>query len=244
MKNIILILITFCSACCQNNKVISSPNIKDECKIAGENSRQCHIYNLKDYTEDEKEATMGALYLFGADDVSINYDRAYYWLKRAEQNGNGGAENALGIIYWLGLGKEKNAELAEKYFLLSIKHGGDNEAIINLADYYRTGINDNVVDFEKAKKMYLEGAKYNPSRAYNGLSILYNSRRDYKNIYKYALKGAEYNNPESQYNLGVLYDRGYYVEQDKQKARFWYEKSALQGNRNAQNKLLKFLNDK
>ena len=151
MKRIILLLCTLELYSCANFDK-AYPSVKEECEVAGPNSRQCHIYNLKDYTEDEKEATMGVLYLFGTDDVSTNYDKAYYWLKRAEQSRSGGAENALGIIYWLGLGKEKNAELAEKYFLLSIKHGGDNEAIINLAEYYRTGIDDNVVDFEKAKK--------------------------------------------------------------------------------------------
>ena len=214
-------------SCANFNK--TDPSVKEECEVAGPNSRQCHIYNLKDYTEDEKEATMGVLYLFGTDDVSTNYDKAYYWLKRAEQSRSGGAENALGIIYWLGLGKEKNAELAEKYFLLSIKHGGDNEAIINLAEYYRTGIDDNVVDFEKAKKMYLEGVKENPYRAYDGLSKLFFSKKEYKESYEYALKGAQLNNPESQNNLGYYFENGIYVKKDINKAKYWYQLAATQG---------------
>ena len=129
----------------------------------------------------------------------------------------------------MGLGKEKNAELAEKYFLLSIKHGGDNEAIINLTEYYQTGIDDNVVDFEKAKKMYLEGVKENPYRAYDGLSKLFFSKKEYKESYEYALKGAQLNNPESQNNLGYYFENGIYVKKDIDKAKYWYQLAATQG---------------
>ena len=182
MKRIILLLCTLELCSCANfNKTY--PSVKEECEVAGPNSRQCHIYNLKDYTELEKEGSLATLYLFGAGNVPYDYEKAYYWFSKLAKLNNAEAENSLGIIYFLGLGRDKNIKKAEYYYLKAIDGGEKREAKINLAELYRlNGDNGYLGDYDKSEKWYLEGVKENPYRAYDGLSKLFFPKKNIKSL--------------------------------------------------------------
>lgn len=230
-----LLSVFFLINCTGSGKdLVNAEYLESECEIAGLGSKQCQINELKDYTLDEKEALLGWLYMNGAESFSPNYEKAEFWLKKASENNNPEAFNSLGMMYFLGLGQAINYHQAEKYFLLANQYGEKKEAKVNLAELYRSspafGIS---LDFEKTKQWYILAESENPSRAYEGLSKLYLTQNNYKEVYNYASKAAVLGNQESQYNLGVLYEKGIYVKKDKKQAEYWYTQAAEQGHANA-----------
>ena len=58
-------------------------------------------------------------------------------------------------------------------------------------------------------------------------------QKNYKESFKIFEKHAIRGEVISQYFMGTFYDFGYYVEQDFEKALYWYEKSANQGDEDA-----------
>lgn len=236
---LVLISCLLFSACSDANSINKlTKELEGECTTSGQDSKQCEILRLENYTLDEKEGTMGYLYLFGSQAVKPNYNKAFYWLSKSAKSNNPEAYNALGILYGFGLGKTKNFHEAEKCFILAIKYGEKFEAKVNLAELYRGSPEFGIpLNFEKSKAWYLLAVSENPSRAYEGLSKLYLTQNNYKEVYNYASKAAGLGNQESQYNLGVLYEKGIYVKEDKKQAEYWYTQAAAQGHVNAINNL-------
>jgi len=85
-------------------------------------------------------------------------------------------------------------------------------------------------DFEKAKKYFKDGCKFNDPKAYCGLAYMYDLgkgvKQDYfkaKDLYQ---KACELGSDVGCHNLGVLYERGNGVEQDYKKARELYERAS------------------
>lgn len=236
---LILVSGLFISACSDANSIDKlSKELELECKVAGVGSKQCEILQLENYTVAEKEGTMGFLYLFGYKNIEPDYDKAFYWLNKSAKSNNPEALNALGIMYFAGIGRPKDYHQAEKYYLLANKYGEKNEAKVNLAELYRGSPEFGIpLNFEKSKEWYLLAVSENPSRAYEGLSKLYLTQNNYKEAYNYALKAANLGNQEAQYNLGVLYEKGIYVKEDKKQAERWYTQAAAQGHANAINNL-------
>lgn len=237
MKHVLLFFIIVGLIACTNlNKQDKFPTLEEECKLAGSSSKQCEIFNLKELSLDEKENLMGWIYLNGSDNIMPNYDKAYYWFEKAAKSNNNEALNSLGMIYFAGLGKDKNFKNAEEYFLKANKYG-NKDAKLNLAELYRVKDFGRSPDFEKAKNWYLLGVQDNPSRAYEGLSKMYFDQGKYEEAFDFSKKSAELGNQEAQYNLGVFFEQGVYVKKDKKQAEYWYEKSAKQGHINAINNL-------
>lgn len=232
-------LVFFLMGCTSSeNGVANTQSIESECEVAGIGSKQCQINGLTDYTLDEKETLLGWLYMNGAQDFPPNYVKAEYWLKQAAEKNNPEALNALGMMYFLGLGQSVNYHQAEQYFLLANQYGEKKDAKVNLAELYRSSPAFGIpLDFEKSKQWYLLAVTENPSRAYEGLSKLYMTQNNDKEVYHYASMAADLGNLESQYNLGILFEEGKYIKKDLKQARFWFEKAAANGHNQSQLKL-------
>ena len=56
--------------------------------------------------------------------------------------------------------------------------------------------------------------------------LIKQEKKDYRMIAKLLEQAAKLDHPNAQYNLAVMYQKGDGVEQDMQKAFFWYEKSS------------------
>lgn len=154
-------------------------------------------------------------------DMALNYQRglgvkpdmkkALYWLEQAADNDNADACTELGNIYACGDGVKKNVKKAINYYEKGVEVGG-HLAMLLLAPYYEQG---SAVDRDltKAEKLY---------------------RKSFDAYYEQAVKG----NQKAQLRLGNIY---YYngiplidVPQDYVEAARWYEKSAEQGESQAQ----------
>ncbi|WP_266096841.1 hypothetical protein [Acinetobacter indicus] len=52
----------------------------------------------------------------------VDYDKAYYWFEKSATAKNNEALDGLGMIYFAGLGKDKDFQKAEEYFLEALLH--------------------------------------------------------------------------------------------------------------------------
>lgn len=250
------ILLTACSNSQSANIQEEKLTLKQECEQSGrKDSVQCNILNDTKVPEAEKEYAMGLLYFWGATDGSVptNCDKAEYWSEKSANKGMGKAFNMLGMIYSgdcrTSIKVDDNIseiqtsimdyKKAEQYYLQAIKLNA-KFAKNNLAHLYREGGYGLQQDYDKAIKFYKEAIADDPSRAYDGLSQVYIQQKKYKEALPYLKKGAEIGNSQAQNNLGYAYENGFGdLEVDIEKAKYWYEKSAKQGNVLAENNLKK-----
>ncbi|OHT10846.1 hypothetical protein TRFO_19738 [Tritrichomonas foetus] len=66
--------------------------------------------------DSEGSYNLGIAYLTGTNDLQIDYKKALHFLQKSSEQGNDDATVSLGLMYFEGLGVEKNLEEAAKYF--------------------------------------------------------------------------------------------------------------------------------
>ncbi|UZO08334.1 uncharacterized protein OCT59_028592 [Rhizophagus irregularis] len=170
---------------------------------------------LEYYIKSAKGEYLPAQYILGncyQNEVGIEKDleKAIYWYRKAADNGNKIAQYNLGNYY-------KNGE-AEK---------GDNCAQINLGLLYETG-EGTEIDLEMAVYWYKKAAENEYKVALYKLGLYYQ-------IGKVVEKDeTEKGNHYAQNSLGFMYENGGGTEKNKEKAFYWYNKAAENGNRDAQ----------
>lgn len=81
---------------------------------------------------------------------------------------------------------------------------------------------------ERIEELYQNGRKY-----YYGQGVA----EDNVKAVEYFTQAAEAGLAKAQYLLGTCYKEGWGVKKDIQKARYWYEKAAAQGHKEASNQL-------
>lgn len=221
----ILLLLTSCSS------HMMKDGLDDECRDKNSLTQQCKILNDNSLSVDKKMTGIGLLYLFGNESVNIEYTKAQYWLEKSANNNDPEAINALGMINLYGLGKEKNIELAKKYFLQAVDYKEDI-AKYNLGELYRLE-----QDYNLAKEWYEKAYSSYPGKSYLGLSKVYLDQAEYKNAFLYSEKAAKFDEAEAEYNLGVFFEQGIYVSKDINKAKYWYQKSSEKGFSDAKHNL-------
>lgn len=239
--HILLTTIFLLSSCANISEHSRYPSIAEECEISSNNeSVQCNILNKGDLTQNEKEHLLGFIYWMGTD-VKADYPKAKYWFERAAKQGNPQSINALGVMNYLAQGVPKDNKKAEEYYLLAAKEGS-KQAKLNLGDVYREGGFGVDTNYDKALHWYQLGIADEPARAYNGISLVYMTQEEYEQAYKYLVKAADLGYPQAQNNLGYYYDAGIFVEQDKEKAKYWYKKAISQGDVLAKENLKELIN--
>jgi len=163
-----------------------------------------------------------------------------------------GSSYNLATCYQNGEGRKKDLKLASKYFLdaanklhldsqlqIAMDYHFGRAGEINYTkarSWYKKVINNyhsapfNKHDPEKIRLM----AKYNLANLiYDGKGGASSHNRAFK-LYKEAAKGNESN---AQNTLGIMYFEGHGTKVDKEKAKYWFKKSAAHGNENAKENL-------
>lgn len=236
------VALTACTGISQNSKY---PSLEEECKLSGsQDSTQCQIVAMDDLTQAEKEYNIGALYLFPGAGQTKDCDKTKYWFERAAEQGNEKAINGLGLLYYTNCGVEVDYKKAAEYYQLA-NDKGSVEAKVNLGELYREGGPGIPQDFDKAIYWYEQGIADEPARAYNGLAATNITQGKTDIGLEYLKKAAELGHPQAQYNLAVMYHiggNGIYLD-DKEKAKYWYEKSAAGGFADAQHNLNNLLKE-
>ncbi|GES98810.1 kinase-like domain-containing protein [Rhizophagus clarus] len=142
--------------------------------------------------------------------TDINIQKAFELHQKAANLGNNIAQYELALLYINGENIEKDYNRA---FELSEKSAKGNclGGITILGYCYENGIGTDI-NKQKAFVLYEIAFKLNQSAANLGDSV-------------------------AQYNLGLMYENGDGIKKDLNQAIYWYEKSANQGNQDAQNGL-------
>ena len=123
------------------------------------------------------QATLGMQYLFGADSVAVDYEKAFRYLSMAAEQGASRAIANLGYMYLTGLGVPRDIKRAIQLF----EEVGKVEfhAALDLARIYARGINV-PVDRERAYEWYSVVAGFENERFdYDALSEELNEAKAY-----------------------------------------------------------------
>lgn len=238
MKNLLLISLLSLPTCSFYTTTDDNLTLQQECDLSlKKDSIQCQIANANpnDISEIGKSVNMGMFYLLQANMTPENCKKANYWLDKGINISNPVPEalNAKGMAYSFGCGVEKDYRKAADYYIRAEQLHAKN-AKVNLSSLYKEGGYGLPQDYEKAIYWARLGFDEEPARASNELSQIYIALNDEKQAKEYLQKAAELGNAEAQYNLGYMYDKGMLNNSiDKQKAKYWYEKSASQGFENA-----------
>jgi len=157
----------------------------------------------------------------------------------AADHGRATAQEALGVLYVLGIGVGVHSNEAAEWYQKAANQGYA-EAQKNLGFLYQNG-NGVPKDPSKAAELYQKAADQGNAVAQDHLGILYQNglgvAKDLSRAVELYQKAANQNEPDAQTNLGWLYETGTGVAKDLSKAVELYQKAADQGNAYSQNDL-------
>ena len=163
-----------------------------------------------------------------------SYAEALARLRRHVENEVPEAITHLGEAYsrgWYGL--VKSDKKAAKIYRRAVELG-DVDAMGRLGTLYVTGSGVKL-DKKKAMQLFRTAADRGDAVAqYNLASLLYSEKQE---AFKYYALAADQGLTPGEFNLGICYRNGEGTEVDLGKARYWFERAAAKGNKNATNAL-------
>lgn len=158
--------------------------------------------------------------------VSVNPDKANYWLERAAEEGNPKASTQLEML------GNKTALSDTKRRQLAAEEKSERE---------RLEAKNQHIDYSKYNDALVKKAQSGDAKAQNSLGWCYQYgigvTKNYNEAVKWYRKSAEQGYANGQTNLGYCYQHGYSVTQDYSKAVQWFRKAAEQGEAFGQNQL-------
>lgn len=178
--------------------------------------------------------------------VDVDYEQARQWYQRGIDQGHHAGYDGMGDLYYYGYGVEENLEKAfENYY--------EGATLGNLSAQYQTGFcleNGYGVErsLERAKYYYSHAAEHGHPQAPEALARVEQQleeeagRPEKFDMASYQMEpemlksiseAAEAGDPVSQMSMAGFYQSGMGVEQDNDKAIYWYTRAADAGNGDA-----------
>lgn len=159
--------------------------------------------------------------------------------ENAAKKGHAGAQCALGLMYYVGLGVTQNKTTAIAFFLESAKNG-NMVCQLELGEmyYHGRGVQKDQVKalywFEKSARQGVKDAQLKLGKMYyHGDGI----QKDRAKAAYWIEEQAKLGDHGAQFNIGLLYFRGEGVQKNYELAFKWLKKSAIQGNALAQHQI-------
>lgn len=163
-------------------------------------------------------------------------ERGLFWLSKAADAGNDGAQYQLGKLYRDGLYVAKDMDRAVHLFIAAAEQK-NSFAAYALGKLYLAGT-DVPRDIGSAVKWLTAAAELDNPFAQYRLGKIYLQGEDFPKDVEFAVRwlnaSANQGNQYAQYALGKLYLMGRDVPQNREEAMRWLEASARQGNPYAQ----------
>ena len=157
----------------------------------------------------------------------------------AAEHGRATAQEAMGVLYVLGIGVGAHSSEAAEWYQKAAAQGYA-EAQYNLAWLYQNG-SGVPKDLSKAVELYQKAADQGHAVAHYRLGNLYETgtgvAKDLSRAVELFQKAANQNEPDAQTGLGWLYETGTGVAKDLSKAVELYQKAADEGFAGAQTNL-------
>ena len=204
--------------------------------------------------EGKRINKLGADYYYGRNGVEMNRAKAVEHYIRASKLGNADATYNVGMCTKLGMGCQKNLDIASYNFyqaarlgherafdeLKALAEAGDAKAQSRYGLCFEYGyctkvILKNAVYWydQAAKQGDIDGQLFLASCYYRGRGV----KRNEQIAVKWFRKAADGGNASAQYTLGLCYLDGLGVVRDSFEAFSWLNKAAAQGNVDALNQL-------
>lgn len=176
------------------------------------------------------EWQIGLMYESG-EGLPIDYNEALKWLKSGAKHGSSNAMDLLGSMYLNGEGVNKSYQDAMIWWRKGTEYGNSN-CMLNIGYLYKNG-NGVEVNNVEAAKWFLKACEKNRSQACVELAALYHNNnnpgivQNFSEAMKYYLKAGK--NAQAYLELGWMYEKGQSVNEDKNKAIFYYKKAIDMG---------------
>ena len=174
----------------------------------------------------DAQYNLGRLYHLGVG-IEKDYPEAFKWYTLAAENNSHNAFNNLGVMYGNGEGTEISFLKAKECYQKAIENGG-NYSVTNIANlwFLGLGIEKNI---SEAIRIFHRGyQEYNNIFSLIFLSNIYlfgiGISKDYKLAVSILKKLYRYGIDLVCYNLGCAYYNGYGVAQNKELAKFYWNK--------------------
>ncbi len=153
-----------------------------------------------------------------------DYQKAEFYLEKAAIQQYALAAYSLAKL--LHERDSKHPLKAFEWFMIAAKQG-HTEACYYVGNYYQYG-KGVPINLDEAMNWYQKAALEKDKDALYHLALLLIRREqpDFENAAKLLGEAARQGHPNAQYNLAVMYQKGDGVEQNDQKALYWYEKAA------------------
>lgn len=162
---------------------------------------------------------------------SGQYEDAFYWYKKAAEQGHVIAQNNLALAYAEGQGVKKDNFQAVAWVRKAAEQGYPL-AQLNLGVMYAFGRGVQK-DVDEALNWFRKAADQGFAKAQHELGVRYfygkGVQQDISQALKWYRKAAEQGFAEAQLSLGLIYYKGLGVKQNHQKAGEWILKAAEQG---------------
>lgn len=162
------------------------------------------------------ERNMGLMCETGRGGCIKSDEEAFWWYKKAAQNGDAIAQCALASMYAAGRGCNKDEQEALKWYVKAA-HQGDARAQSQLKTIKEMAEGGNIRLQYQLGVMYLE----------------LEDVRDYAEAFRWFMKAAEQGNIEAQRRLGDIYNNGLGVTRDYSEAIKWYRMAKDKGDATA-----------
>ncbi|PKK59548.1 HCP-like protein, partial [Rhizophagus irregularis] len=163
------------------------------------------------------------------------YEKKALYQKSADLGNTNGINN-LGYCYKQGIGTDIDEKKAFELYQKSADLGNAT-GIYNLGDCYEKGIGTDINE-KSAFELYQKSADLGNANGISNLGYCYEhgigTDIDEKKAFELYQKAADLGNIAAQYNLAFMYE---YIVKDINQAIYWYKRSALQGDQDAQNRL-------
>jgi TPR repeat protein len=163
-------------------------------------------------------------------------EKQYKKNKKAAKKGNVEAQFNLGLMYYNGLGVDKDYAKAVEWYQKAADQGLA-VAQFNLGTMYENG-RGVAKDYTKAFEWYEKAADQGYAKAQFNLGWMYQNGlgvdKDYAKAFEWYGKAADQGYANAQYSLGVMYQNGLGVEKNYTRAAEWFKRSANQGYPEAQ----------
>jgi hypothetical protein len=138
----------------------------------------------------------------------------------------------LGNAYQYGrLGLVKSDKKAAKIYRRAAELG-DVDAMVFLGENYKKGWGVKL-DKKKAEELYRAAADRGSAFAQSNLGAVLHAEEKFEEAFRYYTLSADQGYTSGELNLGCCYGNGDGTEVDLGKARYWFERAAAKGDKNA-----------
>lgn len=160
-----------------------------------------------------------------------NEEQINFFKKRADNENCKCSAHFLGLLYFHGLGVEKNNDISDKYFNMAVERNfGLAYNSVGFSFYEKN-------EYKKAKEYWELAIKYGCQMAISNLGLLYlygyGVEKDSEKAYNLFKSVSENDYPTLMTNLGYMYIIGTHVTRDNNKAIELYKLAAEHGEKNA-----------